>query len=71
MLFYFVFQLKNVFHLNHYIIFSTPHFPSAPFRLQTPSICFPFSPPQPYPSALFALCPTPIQTFTTIGEGSL
>ena len=71
MLSYFVFQLKNTFYLNYNIISSTPHFPSAPFRLQTPSIRFPFSHPQPYPAALFTLCPTPIQTFPTIGEGSL
>ena len=71
MLFHFVFQLKNTFYLNYNIIFSTPHFPSPPFRLQTPTIRHQFSHPQPYPAALFALRPTPIQTFPTIGEGSL
>ncbi len=71
MLFYFVFQHRNVFYLNYNIISSTPHFPSAPFRLQTPTFRFPFSPPHPYPAALFALCPTPIQTVPSIGEGSL
>ena len=67
-MFHFVFQYKNIIHLNHNIIFSTPHFPSAPFRLLMPSIRHQFSHPQPYPAALFALCPTPIQTVPTIGK---